>query len=114
MRNNLNSVLLEGVLVGNPVKDRPDNGRETCYLTLSTTSCFGNAGQASEEEEVSVFDIEVKSKALIDACSAKGRGGARVRVCGKLKQKRWKGPFNEDFSRIVVIAEHLEFKRNDA
>lgn len=33
-----------------------------------------------------------------------------VRVVGRLKQKRWKDEEGKEHSRVVIIAEHIEFK----
>jgi single-strand DNA-binding protein len=37
----------------------------------------------------------------------KGRG---VRVVGRLKQDRWTGPEGQARSKILIVAEHVEFK----
>ena len=38
---------------------------------------------------------------------AKGRG---VRVVGRLKQDRWVGKDGKNYSKVKVVAEHIEFK----
>lgn len=61
------------------------------------------------EKEVSYFDVEAWAKLGI-ACSqnlSKGRG---VRVVGRLKQDRWTDGDGKTRSRVMIVAEHVEFK----
>ena len=37
----------------------------------------------------------------------KGRG---IRVVGRIKQERWEDPDGDARSKVVIVAEHVEFK----
>jgi single-strand DNA-binding protein len=61
------------------------------------------------EKETSYFDVESWGK-LAENVSNLGRKGRGVRVVGRLKQERWQNNEGRQMSRIVIIAEHVEFK----
>ena len=64
----------------------------------------------SDINEVGYYDIEAwgeKMSSSIEKCCWKGRG---VRVIGRLKQNRWKATDGKPMSKIIIIAEHLDFK----
>ena len=111
--NDLNSVLLEGNLIRDPVlKDRRDKGIVVCYFPIASNRYYQNTDSAIEKE-VSFFDVEVEDKRLIDICLAKGRKGKNLRIVGRLKQERWKDLHNQDFSKIIVIPDHIEFRETN-
>lgn len=39
-----------------------------------------------------------------------GNLGGGVRVVGRLKQDRWTDPDGKPHSRVLIVAEHVEFK----
>jgi single-strand DNA-binding protein len=47
---------------------------------------------------------------LADACGANGRKGRGVRVVGRLRQDRWDGADGKTHTRVVIVAEHVEFR----
>lgn len=101
--NSLNSVLLEGVLLDNPV----ELGEGECTFTIITERNF----KVEEEyrKEVSHFGIVTFSN-LADSCMkhlTKNRG---VRVVGRLKQEKLDANGNGPYSGVVIVAEHVEFK----
>ncbi len=104
--NNLNSVLIEGVLKQDPKMVIEDNGRTTAELTISSER---NYKQNDEyHKEVSLFDIRVFGRQA-EVCSehlTKGRG---VRIVGRLKQELV-GDDGDVRSNVFIIAEHVEFK----
>lgn len=89
--NSLNSVLLEGELVADPVEVD-----EVCHFTISIVRCIKDA-----ESEVSNILIQTSSPVLTKNCMKyldKGRG---VRVVGRLSAST---------GVVKVVAEHAEFK----
>ena len=60
-------------------------------------------------DEISYFDIKCYGNpaAAVEKWAEKDRG---VRIVGRLKQKRWTDDSGKICSKIVVIAEHIEFK----
>ena len=63
-------------------------------------------------EEKSYFDVELYGNLNLMARNSpkdiyEGRG---VRIVGRLKQVRWTDDSGKSFSKIVIIAEYIEFK----
>jgi single-strand DNA-binding protein len=105
--NNLNSVLLEGNLVNDPVFRKTEKGTSLCTFTVASDRFF-NQGSGLEKE-VSFFDVETWAK-LAETCHNLGRKGRGVRVVGRLKQDRWTGADGKPHSKISIVAEHVEFR----
>jgi single-strand DNA-binding protein len=57
---------------------------------------------------VSFFDIEVWGD-LAKISAKKGQRGVRIRAVGRIKQNRWTGSDGKNYSRICIIADHIEF-----
>ena len=104
--NNLNSVLLEGNLNADPDLQHIHSGAKSvtpiCTLIVATTRSYGP--KKDRTEEVSFIEVRVFNK-LATVCSDYLKKGRGVCVVGRLKQVHCK-----DGSRIVVDAEHIEFK----
>ena len=105
--NNLNSILIEGNLVRDPLLRSTPKGTQVCMLSLASNRYYKQ--DSGFEKEVSFFDVETWAK-LAEACYSKGRKGRGVRVVGRLKQDRWSGPDGKAHSRITIVAEHVEFR----
>jgi len=105
--NNLNSILIEGNLVRDPLLRSTPKGTQVCTMSLASNRYYKQ--DTGFEKEVSFFDIETWSR-LAEACYAKGKKGRGVRVVGRLKQDRWTGSDGKPHSRITIIAEHVEFR----
>ena len=107
MKNDLNSVLLEGNLVSDPDLAYEPNGRPVIKMRISAQRCYKT--DDGYGQETSFFDIIVYGRQG-EACSeylSKGRG---VRMVGRLKQERWQEADGTDREKINVIAEQVEFK----
>ncbi|MDR2730816.1 MAG: single-stranded DNA-binding protein [Treponema sp.] len=105
--NNLNSILIEGNLVRDPLLRSTPKGTPVCTMSLASNRYFKQ--DSGFEKEVSYFDIESWAK-LAEACYNKGHKGRGVRVVGRLKQDRWSGTDGKPHSRITIVAEHVEFR----
>jgi single-strand DNA-binding protein len=105
--NNLNSILIEGNLVKDPLLRTTPRGTPVCTFSLASNRFFKQ--DSGLEREVSFFDVETWAK-LAENCSNLGRKGRGVRVVGRLKQERWTGADGKPHSRITIVAEHVEFK----
>jgi len=105
--NNLNSILIEGNLVRDPLLRSTPKGTQVCNMCLASNRYYKQ--DTGFEKEVSFFDIETWSK-LAEACYAKGKKGRGVRVVGRLKQNRWSDPEGKAHSRVTIVAEHVEFR----
>jgi single-strand DNA-binding protein len=106
--NNLNSILIEGNLVKDPVIRTTPKSTYVCNFTIATNRYHRVAGEAGFEREVSFFDIETWGR-LAESCYQIGKKGRGVRVVGRLRQDRWQED-GKNRARIIVVAEHVEFK----
>ena len=105
--NNLNSILIEGNLVRDPLFRSTPKGTPVCTFSLASNRFFKQ--DTGLEKEVSFFEIETWAK-LAEACNSLGKKGRGVRVVGRLKQDRWTGTDGKPRSRISIVAEHVEFR----
>ena len=105
--NSLNSVLIEGNLVGDPEKKELESGAILCTFTVASERFFNQDGE--KQKEVCFFDIEVwnQTAELWLKTLSKGRG---VRVIGRLKQDRWADKDGVNHSKVKVVGESVEFK----
>jgi single-strand DNA-binding protein len=105
--NNLNSILIEGNLVRDPLYRTTPKGTHVCTFSIASNRYFKQ--DSNFEKEVSFFEVETWSR-LADTCYDQGRKGRGVRVVGRLKQERWNGPDGKPRSRVGIVAEHVEFR----
>ncbi|MDR1240179.1 MAG: single-stranded DNA-binding protein [Treponema sp.] len=105
--NNLNSILIEGNMVRDPLFRSTPKGTPLCTFSLASNRFFKQ--DSGLEKEVSFFEVETWSH-LAERCYNFGHKGRGVRVVGRLKQDRWNGPDGKQRSRISIVAEHVEFR----
>ena len=105
--NNLNSILIEGNLVRDPLLRSTPKGTQVCTMSLASNRFYKQ--ESGFEKEVSFFEVESWAR-LAEACYNKGRKGRGVRVVGRLKQDRWTSPDGKPHSKISIVAEHVEFR----
>ena len=102
--NMLNSIILEGV-VTRELTDEPD-----CKDFEIAVSRFYKNAEGEMKEEKSFFTVELYRNMTNDRYTKNIYKDRGVRVVGRLKQRRWKDEDGKEYSRVVVIAEHVEFK----
>jgi single-strand DNA-binding protein len=102
--NHLNSVLIEGNLANDPLRSMHTN---ICTFTLASNRFFKQ--DSGIENETSYFDVEAWGK-LAEGCYSQGQKGRGVRVVGRLKQERWTETDGTPYSKIIIVAEHVEFR----
>ena len=61
------------------------------------------------QKEVSFFDVSTWTR-LAEVCGEYLKKGRGVRVVGRLKQDRWTDTDGKPHSRVLIVAEHVEFK----
>ena len=105
--NSLNSILLEGNLVKDPESKNLATGTQVCNFSVASDRFYRQ--NDGTEKEVSYFDVEAWARLGL-ACSQNLKKGRGVRVVGRLKQDRWTDPEGKARSRVVIVAEHVEFK----
>ena len=105
--NNLNSVLIEGNLVRDPECRTTPKGTAVCKFPVASNRYYKQ--DSGLEKEVSFFDVEAWGKTAenVNNLGKKGRG---VRVVGRLKQERWQNSEGKAMARVVIVAEHVEFR----
>ena len=106
--DNLNSLIIEGNVVRDPVVRETQKGNLVCNFSIGSNRSYRSA--KGFEHEVSFFDVEAWGKtaeAVRDNCT-KGTG---VRVVGKIKQNRWESQDGKKRSQVVVVSEYVEFKK---
>jgi single-strand DNA-binding protein len=91
-------VLLEGDLVSDAELSYTENNVAVCRFKLQYYCAF--KAEKGLVEEVSYFDI-VSRMRLAEVCAEYVKKGRGVRVVGRLKQ---------DAEKVVIEAEHVEFK----
>jgi single-strand DNA-binding protein len=105
--NSLNSILLEGNLTRDPETKTLSTGSQVCNFSIASDRFYRQ--NESTEKEVSYFDVEAWARLGI-ACAQNLKKGRGVRVVGRLKQDRWLDPEGKQKSRVMIVAEHVEFK----
>ncbi|MDT4762313.1 single-stranded DNA-binding protein [Sphaerochaeta sp. PS] len=107
--NNLNSVLLEGNLVRDPEKVLVgSNGSVMGRFSIAVNRYYKNA-KAEAVEEVMYIGVQVWG-GLAEGCLNYLKKGRGVRVVGRLRQERWTDKDGDNREKILVVAEHVEFK----
>ena len=105
--NNLNSILIEGNMVRDPLFRSTPKGTPVCNFTIASNRFYRM--DSNFEKETGFFDVEVWGK-LASVCSTQGRKGRGVRVVGRLKQERWTGTDGKNHTRVTIVAEHVEYR----
>jgi len=104
--NHLNSIILEGKVT--TIIRPPFNGlRRTIRFTVESQRTYEH--ENATYEEFNTFDIEACDN-LADSCSANVEEGRIVRVIGRLRGESYLNILDEPESRVVIIAEHVEYK----
>jgi single-strand DNA-binding protein len=105
--NNLNSIIIEGNMVRNPLFRTTPKGTPLCTFSIASNRFYKQ--DSGLESEVSFFDVESWAK-LAESCNELGHKGRGVKVVGRLKQDRWNGADGKLRSRVAIVAEHVEFR----
>ena len=108
--NNLNSILIEGNMVRDPLLRTTQKGTSVCNFTIASNR-FYRQDSSNLEKEVGFFDVEAWGK-LAESCVSYGRKGRGVRVVGRLKQDRWTGNDGKNHTRVAIVAEHVEYRQD--
>ena len=105
--NNLNSILIEGNMVRDPLFRSTAKGSTVCNFTIASNRFYRL--DSNLEKEVGFFDVEAWGK-LGEACNSHGKKGRGVRVVGRLKQDRWTGTDGKNHTKVAIVAEHVEYR----
>jgi single-strand DNA-binding protein len=105
--NHLNSILIEGSLVRDPLFRTTAKGTALCTFAIATNRFFKQEGNL--EKETNFFEVEAWA-ILAEKSRSYGHKGRGVRVVGRLRQNRWTDTDGKTKSRIYIVAEHIEFR----
>jgi single-strand DNA-binding protein len=105
--NQLNSVLIEGNMERDPEFSETAEGMTVCTFSITSNRFFKKNEEL--EKEVNYFDVETWAK-LAESCKKLGHKGRGVRVVGRLKQSFLDDVDGKNYSKIIIVAEHVEFR----
>jgi single-strand DNA-binding protein len=102
--NNLNSVLVEGTLVKDALYRVTPKGVSVCTFSIASKH-YSRSGEKGELiKEVHYFEVQAWSRL------ARGKEGRKVRVVGQLRQDRCDGVDGKSYSKVSIVADHIEFR----
>jgi single-strand DNA-binding protein len=104
MKNDLNSILLEGRVSNHPEYSKDGKGVTICRFDVAVTRYPPGGGTP----EVSFFVVSVRDR-LAETMRSVLQKGLQVRVVGRLRQERWEAK-TEKRSKVIVYAEHVELR----
>ena len=108
--NQLNSLIIEGNIVRTPeIKDTVNKSRLATF-SMAVNRYYKKA-DGTFEQEVSYFDVEAWGN-LVESVGKNASKGCGCRVVGRLKQDRWKDENGKSFSKVSIVAEHIDFMKN--
>lgn len=97
-------------VLGNATKDvelkYTPTGTAIATISIAVNHKYTSGGET--KEDVSYFDIKVFGK-MAEACGQYLSKGSKVFVAGRLSQERWKNSDGQQRSKVVIIAERVEF-----
>ena len=101
--NNLNSLILEGSVIGEPHKVEAS---EVLNFTIGSERYYKNrAGEYVTETS------QFKVVAFGCMCDIPVKEGSGVRVVGRLKENKWTDSEGVSHSEVQVVAEHIEIRK---
>jgi single-strand DNA-binding protein len=105
--NDLNFDMVEGIISKPPVCRTTKKGDLVCTFSIASNRYFKFHGKT--ETETSFFDVEAWEDEA-EKCQKIGHKGRRCRVKGRIRQDRWNNPKGEPRSKVVIVAESVEFR----
>ena len=103
--NNLNSLILEGVVIGEPHKSEAS---DVLNFTVGSERYYKN--RAGEDvTETSHFKVVAFGR----MCDIPVKEGSGVRIVGRLKQNIWTDSDGMKHSEVQIVAEHIEIKKKE-
>ena len=109
--NSLNSILIEGNLIADPVETNSGEVK-SCSFQIFTKRRFKENGIG--KDTISNFEIEAHAK-IAENCITNLEKGRGVRIVGRLVTKivtTYTEQTREalEYEKVIILAEHVEFK----
>lgn len=105
MSNKLNSLILEGVVSGEPLLNETST-TSVLNFTIEHTRYYKN----KEGEDVTET-FQIKVVAFGRMCDIPVKEGSGVRIVGRLKQNKWTDSEGASHSEVQIVAEHIEIEK---
>jgi single-strand DNA-binding protein len=106
--NDLNSVIIEGNLICDPIMATTSKGMDVCTFSIASKRYYLVEGKF--QEEVSFFNVETSGR-ITQWCSEELENGRVVRVVGRIKQDRWEDKDGSPRVSVKIVAEQIDFRR---
>lgn len=110
----LNSLIIEGKITKNPKFIETSTDIKFPAQKILSFSVLSERTFKKEdgnfEKEFSCFSVEAFGQIAM-RFNGELKKGNTVRIVGRLKQKRWRDCLKLDHSEIVIVAEHIETKK---
>ena len=106
--NCMNNLIIEGNVTEKPKLETSIGGIEVCSVNIGVSRSYRNSA-GDLENEVSYFDIITYGKMAV-ICATDCEKGRGIRVVGRLRQEKWTDDNGGKHSKVVIVAEHIEFK----
>ena len=108
--NQQNSIIIECNHFKTPeIKDTVNKSRLATF-SMAVNRYYKKA-DGTFEQEVSYFDVEAWGN-LVESVGKNASKGCGCRVVGRLKQDKWKDENGKSFSKVSIVAEHIDFMKN--
>jgi single-strand DNA-binding protein len=104
--NNLNSLILEGVVIG-----EPHYLEATHRVEFAIDSVHYHKNDRGEEfAEHYQFDV-VSFGEFGKYILSHLKNGTKIRLVGRLKQEKWEDSESVSHSKVYIVVEHIEFRK---
>lgn len=103
-------MILEGNIAGDPALKDTNNGSTVCTFKIASDRFYKK--NCHVEKEVCFIEIQTWGN-LAETIGRYGHKGRGVRVVGRLKQDKWDGPDGKPRSKIIIVAEHVELRKEE-
>lgn len=106
---NVNIVVLNGNLTKDPELRETQGGTPICELRLASNSSYKKDGKW--ESKAHFFQVNVWG-AQGENCAKFLKKGSKISINGRLEYQQWKNKEDEVNSRVLVVANQVEFLAN--
>jgi single-strand DNA-binding protein len=106
---NLNTVLLTGNLTEDPELRVTGGGTSICELRIASNSSFKKDDKW--ESKAHFFQINVWA-AQGENCAKYLKKGSKIGVNGRLEYQQWENKEGKTNSRVIIVANQVEFLAN--
>lgn len=106
--NSLNSVLIEGALIQDPMMVEKF-GKPVCTFKLVSTR-YAKNNEGERVQALSFFEIDVHNRAEIAKCMAELKEGRGVRVVGRMMTERFHDRGGVEHHKMIIIGESTSIK----